>query len=103
MFIFQKIKVYVIFQNQEDRALFYELKIITKNNLSAIVNGSGVNMNLYPFSSLPKKPVFLMISRLIKDKGVREYVQAAKIVRSLFLHDSLQNSHEIPVLPFGEC
>ena len=74
----------IFFFNQDDKALFYELKIITKNKLSAIINGSGVNMSLYPFSHLPKKPVFLMISRLIVDKGVREYVQAARFVRSLF-------------------
>ena len=74
----------IIFQNQDDKALFYELKIIKNNKKSAIVNGSGVNMSLYPFSKLPQKPVFLMISRLIKDKGVREYVQAAKIVKSTF-------------------
>ena len=72
----------VIFQNKDDKNLFYKLKIIKKNNLSRVVNGTGVDLNLYPFSILPSEPIFLMISRLLIDKGVREYVQAAQIVRS---------------------
>ena len=74
----------IIFQNKDDQGLFFKLKIIRQKNLSDIVNGSGVDLNAYPLSSLPSKPVFLMISRLLIDKGVREYVEAAKIVRSRF-------------------
>lgn len=74
----------IIFQNKDDRYLFYKLKIIKKKNLPKIINGSGVDLDTYPFSSLPSKPIFLMISRLLADKGVREYVKAAKIVRTHF-------------------
>tara|TARA_B100000767_G_C19710001_1_gene512346 strand:- start:207 stop:1331 length:1125 start_codon:yes stop_codon:yes gene_type:complete len=72
----------VIFQNKDDASLFSKLKIIKNNNLTRVVNGTGVDLNAYPFSNLPSKPIFLMISRLLVDKGVREYVQAAQIVRS---------------------
>ena len=41
-------------------------------------------MSAYPFSKLPPEPIFLMISRLLVDKGVREYFQAAKIVKSYY-------------------
>ena len=71
-----------IFQNKDDQSLFSKLKIIKEKKISNIVNGSGVDLNQYPLSDLPSKPVFLMISRLLIDKGVREYVEAAKIVRS---------------------
>lgn len=74
----------IIFQNKDDVDLFLKLKIIRQKNCSNIVNGSGVDLKLYPLSSLPSKPVFLMISRLLIDKGVREYVEAAKIVQSRF-------------------
>ena len=74
----------VIFQNTDDKNLFNKLKIIKKKNLLRVVNGTGVDLKAYPFSTLPSKPIFLMISRLLVDKGVREYVQAAKIVRSRF-------------------
>lgn len=72
----------IIFQNKDDKDLFKKLKIIKKNNLTKIVNGTGVDLNVYPFSNLPSEPIFLMISRLLVDKGVREYVEAARIVRS---------------------
>ncbi len=73
-----------IFQNIDDQSLFLKLNIIKNDKLSCIVNGSGVDLNLYPLTSLPSKPIFLMIARLLVDKGVREYVEAAKIVRSRF-------------------
>ena len=74
----------IIFQNKDDRSLFIDLKIITNKNLPEIVNGSGVDLKIYPFSILPKKPIFLMVSRLLVDKGVRDYIAAAKIVSSQF-------------------
>lgn len=80
----------VIFQNKDDQSLFFNSKIILKKDLSNIVNGSGVDLNTYPLSNLPSNQVFLMISRLLVDKGVREYVQAAKIVRSHFSDATFQ-------------
>ena len=74
----------VIFQNKDDLLYFYKLKIIKDKNLAKIVNGSGVDLKQFPLSKLPYKPTFLMISRLLIDKGVREYVQAAAIVKSQF-------------------
>ena len=72
-----------IFQNKDDQKLFNKLKI-TKKKSSSIVNGTGVDLKIYPFSPLPSAPVFLMISRLLIDKGVREYIQAANIVKSKY-------------------
>ena len=85
-----KNSVKIIFQKKDDQSLFLKLKIIKDKNLSYIVNGSGVDLNFYPFASLPSKPVFLMIARLLIDKGVREYVEAAKIVRSRFPNTKFQ-------------
>ncbi len=73
-----------IFQNKDDQSLFYKLKILKQKQLSHVVNGSGIDLNEYPFTSLPSKKVFLMMARLLGDKGVREYVDAAKIVRLRF-------------------
>ena len=72
----------IIFQNKDDKNFFYKLNIIKKNNLTRVVNGTGVDLNAFPFSDLPTKPIFLMIARLLVDKGVREYVEASRIVRS---------------------
>ena len=73
----------VIFQNPEDELLFRNLNII-KNRKTSIVNGSGVDLKFYSPTSLPSKPIFLMLSRLVADKGVIEYCEAAKEVRTKF-------------------
>ena len=80
----------VIFQNKDDQFLFFKLKIIKKETISCIVNGSGIDLNDYPLSSLPSEPIFLMVARLLVDKGVREYVKAAKIVSSSFSNVKFQ-------------
>ena len=85
-----KSSVKIIFQNNDDQSLFLKLKIIKKKKISNVINGSGVDLNMYPLTNLPSKPVFLMMSRLLVDKGVREYVKAAKIVRSHFPNTRFQ-------------
>ena len=74
----------IIFQNIDDKKIFYKLKIISKKNLSHVVHGSGVDLDLYQFLPVPKKPVFLMLARLLIDKGVREYLEAANFVKARF-------------------
>ena len=73
----------VIFQNPDDEYLFASLKL-TKKIKTFVVNGSGVDLKFYSPSSLPSIPVFLMLSRLVADKGVIEYCEAAKEIRTKF-------------------
>lgn len=73
----------VFFQNPDDQALFRERGIIAADAPSVVVNGSGVDVSAYAVEPLPGGPVrFLMIGRLLGDKGVREYAQAARKVRA---------------------
>lgn len=73
----------VFFQNTDDEALFRKLNIIPKKIPSTIVNGSGIDLHQFPHTTVPEgKIVFLLIARLLGDKGVREYVAAAKIIRN---------------------
>jgi glycosyltransferase involved in cell wall biosynthesis len=74
----------VIFQNPDDEALFRELNIIRSNKLSVCVKGSGVDLDAFSPKSLPDKHIFLMLSRLVADKGVREYVAAARRVKRYY-------------------
>jgi glycosyltransferase involved in cell wall biosynthesis len=70
------------FQNPDDLALFRQLGLIAPDKPVTIVNGSGVDLTHYPQQPLPAGPPrFLMIARLLGDKGVREYAAAAMIVR----------------------
>lgn len=80
----------VFFQNPDDESLFRELKILPARIPSCVVNGSGVDVAEYPVSDLPSTPSFLLIARLLGDKGVREYVSAAKIVKSKYPYASFK-------------
>ncbi len=70
----------VIFQNEDDMNDFVRMGIVDKANCY-IVNGSGVNMEYFCKKPLPGKPIFLMIARLLRDKGVFEYLKAAEIIK----------------------
>lgn len=74
----------VFFQNSDDQALFRSLSLIRTDVLSCVVNGSGVDLTSYTVAALPAEPHFLMIARLLGDKGVREYAQAAQRTRALY-------------------
>ena len=74
----------IIFQNRDDKKFFYENSIILKQNKTHIVNGSGVNLEVYPEKKMPNNLIFLMIARLNEDKGVREYLAAAEMIKSKY-------------------
>lgn len=74
----------VFFQNPDDEALFRQLKILKPSTPSFVVNGSGVDISEYTLADLPSQPKFLLIARLLGDKGVREYAQAAKRIKEQF-------------------
>lgn len=71
----------VFFQNPDDRQLFLNLGIVDHGK-TRIVNGSGIDTNSYPLVAPPSSISFLMISRILADKGVREYVNASKVIRA---------------------
>ncbi len=74
----------VFFQNHDDQVLFCNKKII-KNTKSVVIPGSGVNLEyFYNSPSYPKKITFLMIGRLLKDKGIYEYIEAAKKIKAIY-------------------
>jgi glycosyltransferase involved in cell wall biosynthesis len=71
----------VIFQNPDDLEMFRTLGLLQMDAKIGIVNGSGVDVDQFAPAPIPGTPVFLMIARLLADKGVREYVVAAKRIR----------------------
>lgn len=76
----------VIFQNPDDRDDFCAAGCLDDHSKIGMVNGSGVDMDHYAPAPLPEVPSFLMIARLLKNKGVREYAQAAAVVRRTHPH-----------------
>ncbi len=72
----------VFFQNPDDESLFRELGILPSNVPSVVVNGSGVDVARFSYAPLQTNQFkFLLIARLLGDKGVREYFQAARRVK----------------------
>lgn len=78
---------WIFFQNHDDLQEFIRLGLIDENKVSRIP-GSGIDLMRFVPAPLPTRPIdrprFLMIARLMWDKGVGEYVQAARIVKVRF-------------------
>ena len=70
----------VIFQNGDDIAQLVSEGYLPREK-TVQVNGSGVNMERFTRTPLPEKPVFLMVSRIIREKGVMEFCEAARRVK----------------------
>ena len=68
----------VVFQNPDDRSFFEGQGIIKKGLL---VNGSGVDLLKFEPTPLPAQPVFMLISRMLKNKGVPEFIEASHRIK----------------------
>jgi len=78
---------HVFFQNSADLKLFLDLKIV-KNYNSSVINGSGVDVNV--FDCIREKndgKSFLFLGRLIKEKGILEFLDAVANVLSLNIYN----------------
>ncbi|MBP2639682.1 MAG: glycosyltransferase [Firmicutes bacterium] len=75
-----KASMKVFFQNKDDKNEFINNGLL-KDNKVVIINGSGVNLETFKPAPLPKEPAFLFIGRLIKDKGIMEYLEASRRIK----------------------
>ncbi|MCV5197689.1 glycosyltransferase family 1 protein, partial [Escherichia coli] len=74
-------RIRVIFQNPDDRELLVSAGILKVSN-SCLIRGSGVDLREYPY--LPEKvhgKTVVMASRLLRDKGVYEFIEAARLLK----------------------
>lgn len=73
----------VFFHNSDDCDLFVSQKLVVPEQ-ARIVAGSGVDLDHFspsPSRRIGNPPTFLFVGRLLRDKGVKEFAQAASIVR----------------------
>jgi glycosyltransferase involved in cell wall biosynthesis len=77
----------VVFQNPDDRDLFIRRRLVDPRK-TAIVNGSGVPLDQFPARPLPpaNQCHFLLIARLLRDKGIYEYIEAARRIKTRYPH-----------------
>lgn len=72
----------VMFQNVENRELFRRSGMVSGR--SRLVTGSGVNLATHSFEPYPQGPVtrFLYVGRMMREKGIGEFLEAAKALHS---------------------
>jgi glycosyltransferase involved in cell wall biosynthesis len=76
----------VFFQNPDDRETFKLLGLVRADQ-AVLINGSGVDFGVFAEAPpVTDQVVFLLIARLIKDKGIIEYVEAARVLKQRFPH-----------------
>lgn len=73
----------VIFQNPDDMKQFTSSRLVKKNKCR-LVAGSGVNTEKFHPMPYPEMITFFMLSRVMYSKGIREYLEAAKIVKKKY-------------------
>lgn len=88
---------HLFFENEDDLKIFEE-RALLGDTLATILPGSGVDLQRFQASPLPTTgPItFIMIARLLGDKGVREYAEACRLLKS-----SSPNARCLLVGPLG--
>lgn len=75
----------IVFLNPNDRARFETTGVIPRRVSVRMLDGIGVDLNRFSHSEVPAgSPVFLMVARLLKTKGVMEYCEAARLVKARY-------------------
>ena len=76
---------FIFFQNEDDRALFKQHKI-AQNVISDRLPGSGADLSRFTVTPAPDDGVirFLLIARMLFDKGIAQYVEAARILKNTY-------------------
>lgn len=71
----------VFFHNSDDAALFTERRVVDPKR-TVVVGGSGVDVDYYsPLHGVEKDCDFVFVGRLIRDKGVTDYLEVLKLLK----------------------
>lgn len=84
-FAFKKANT-VFFLNEDNQKFYKDLKIINTKQDVSIVPGSGVNLSKFKYLPIQNNAqiTFTFIGRVLKDKGIEEYLSAAKTLTSKY-------------------
>ena len=82
----QKNADHVFFQNADDKELFSREKLIMEDVPQEVIPGTGINTEYFDVRPYPESKLvtFLLIARMLWDKGVGEFVEAATQIKSEF-------------------
>jgi glycosyltransferase involved in cell wall biosynthesis len=87
-FIFDRKEIGVICQNTSDSEVLLSKKVLAKEKI-LMIPGSGVDIDEFSPSKkvINSEKYILMSSRILFDKGIKEYCEAAKIVKGTINED----------------
>ncbi len=74
-------KSFAIFQNPEDRQCLIDKKVV-KPEKTKLIRGSGVDLSAFSCTQLPPDPMLVILpSRMLKTKGIGEFVKAVEYIK----------------------
>ena len=74
----------VVFENKDDLNKFVQSDLVSSAD-AVLIRGAGVNVSEFVPTTEPNKPlVIILIARMLWDKGIREYIEAAKFIKKDF-------------------
>lgn len=84
-FSFKKIRC-IFFQNRDDMNFFLNKRISA--NKHVLIPGSGVNLEYFQVLEYPSEDTidFIFISRIMREKGIEEYLEAAEYIKNKYSH-----------------
>ncbi|QJT35323.1 glycosyltransferase family 1 protein [Aeromonas media] len=90
----------VWFLNEDDRQVFLSYSLVSENK-AKLLHGEGVNVSHFsPISSSSgnNPTTFLLVARMLWDKGIGEYIEAARVIKSKYpnTHFQLLGACDVP-------
>ncbi len=79
-----KVSTAVCFQNSDDKQLFIKKHLVKDCDKCFVTGGSGVNLSVFSEKELPKENRFMFLARITASKGIKEYINAAKLVKDKY-------------------
>jgi glycosyltransferase involved in cell wall biosynthesis len=71
----------LILQNKDDRAMFIQKRFINEERIH-VIKGAGVDMDVFSPTPEPSGvPIVMLASRMLWDKGIKEFVEAARLLK----------------------
>lgn len=82
----------VWFLNRDDQAAFLDARLLVHPERARLLHGEGVDLEHFAYTPPPRTQnfTFVLIGRLLWDKGVGEYVEAARVLRARYPHARFQ-------------
>lgn len=90
----------VWFLNEDDRQAFLAYSLVRENK-AKLLHGEGVNVSHFspiPSASDNNSTTFLLVARMLWDKGIGEYIEAARVIKSKYpkTHFQLLGACDVP-------